>query len=54
MWKRVNLSSGESPTTETIVAITSGSRDLQQIMVRTESGEQWTTDDGGQHWERQP
>ena len=54
MWKRVNLSSGESPTTETIVSITSGSRDLQQITVRTESGEQWTTEDGGQHWQRQP
>ena len=53
-WKRVNLSSGESPTTETIVSITSGSRDLQHITVRTESGEQWTTEDGGQHWQRQP
>jgi photosystem II stability/assembly factor-like uncharacterized protein len=54
MWKRVYLNSGESPTTETIVAITSGSRDLQQITVRTESGEQWTTEDGGQHWQREP
>jgi len=54
MWKRVNLSSGESPTTETIVAITSGSRDLQHITVRAESGEQWTTEDGGQHWQREP
>ena len=54
MWKRVNLSSGESPTTETIVSITSGSRDLQHITVRTESGEQWTTEDGGQHWQREP
>jgi len=54
MWKRVYLSSGESPGTETIVGITSGSRDLQHIMVRTISGEQWTTDDGGQHWQREP
>jgi photosystem II stability/assembly factor-like uncharacterized protein len=54
MWKRVNLSSGESPTTESIVGITSGSRDLQHITVRTESGEQWTTEDGGQHWQREP
>jgi photosystem II stability/assembly factor-like uncharacterized protein len=54
MWKRVNLSSGESPTTETIVGITSGSRDLQHITVRTESGELWTTEDGGQHWQREP
>jgi photosystem II stability/assembly factor-like uncharacterized protein len=54
VWKRVYLGSGESPTTETIVGITSGSHDLQHIMVRTESGEQWTTDDGGQHWQREP
>ena len=54
MWKRVYLSSGESPGTETIVGITSGSRDLQHIMVRTISGEQWTTDDGGKHWQREP
>jgi hypothetical protein len=54
MWQRVYLSSGESPTTETIVGITSGSRDLQHIMVRTISGEQWTTEDGGQHWQREP
>jgi photosystem II stability/assembly factor-like uncharacterized protein len=54
MWKRVNLSSGESPTKETIVGITSGSRDLQHITVRTISGEQWTTEDGGQHWQREP
>jgi photosystem II stability/assembly factor-like uncharacterized protein len=54
LWKRVYLSSGESPTTETIVSIASGSRDLEQIMVRTESGEQWITDDGGGHWQREP
>ena len=53
-WKRFYLNSGESPSTETIVGITSGSRDLQHIMVRTISGEQWTTDDAGQHWQREP
>jgi hypothetical protein len=52
MWKRVYLSSGESA--ETIVGITSGSRDLQHIAVRTVSGEQWNTEDGGQHWQREP
>jgi photosystem II stability/assembly factor-like uncharacterized protein len=51
-WERVYLSSGESPTTETIVGITSGSRD--HITVRTESGEQWNTEDGGHHWQREP
>jgi len=54
IWTRANLSSGGSPTTETIVGITSGSRDLQHIMVRTISGEQWTTEDAGQHWQREP
>jgi photosystem II stability/assembly factor-like uncharacterized protein len=53
-WKRVNLSSGGSPTTETIVVIVSSTRDLQHITVRTVSGEQWTTEDGGLHWQREP
>jgi len=54
IWKRVNLSSGGSPTPDTIVAIVSSTRDLQHITVRTASGEQWTSDDGGQHWQREP
>jgi photosystem II stability/assembly factor-like uncharacterized protein len=54
IWKRVNLSSGGSPTTETIVVIISSMRDLEHITVRTVSGEQWTTEDGGQHWQREP
>jgi photosystem II stability/assembly factor-like uncharacterized protein len=54
IWKRVNLSSGGSPTTDSIVAIVSPARDLQHITVRTASGEQWTSDDGGQHWQREP
>jgi photosystem II stability/assembly factor-like uncharacterized protein len=54
VWTRANLSSGGSPTTETIVAIVSSSRNLQHIIVRTASGEQWTTEDGGQYWQREP
>jgi len=54
MWKRVYLSSGDGPTTGTIVDITSGSHDLQHITVRTVSGEQWTTEDGGQRWQKEP
>jgi photosystem II stability/assembly factor-like uncharacterized protein len=54
IWKRVNLSSGGSPTTDSIVAIVSSTRALQHITVRTASGEQWTSDDGGQHWQREP
>jgi hypothetical protein len=53
-WTRADLSSGGNSATETIVAIISSSRDLQNITVRTESGEQWTTGDGGQHWQREP
>jgi photosystem II stability/assembly factor-like uncharacterized protein len=53
-WTRVNLSSGGSPTTESIVVINSSTRDLQHITVVTVSGEQWTTEDGGQHWQRKP
>jgi photosystem II stability/assembly factor-like uncharacterized protein len=54
IWTRVNLSSGGSPTTETIVAIISSTRDLQHISVETLSGVQWTTEDGGRHWQREP
>jgi photosystem II stability/assembly factor-like uncharacterized protein len=54
IWKPVNLSSGGSPTTDTIVAIVFSTRDLQHITVRTASAEQWTSDDGGQHWQREP
>jgi photosystem II stability/assembly factor-like uncharacterized protein len=54
IWTRVNLSSDGSPTTETIVAIISSTRDLEHITVRTVSGQQWTTEDGGQHWQREP
>jgi photosystem II stability/assembly factor-like uncharacterized protein len=54
IWTRINLSSGGSPTTETIVVITSSSHDPQRIMVRAVTGEQWTTEDGGQHWQREP
>jgi hypothetical protein len=53
-WKRVNLSSDGRPTTETIVAIISSTRDLEHITVIAASGEQWTTEDGGQHWQRKP
>jgi hypothetical protein len=54
IWTRANLSSGGSPTTETIVVITSSSNDPQRITVRTVTGEQWTTEDGGQSWQREP
>jgi photosystem II stability/assembly factor-like uncharacterized protein len=54
IWTRVNLSSGGSPTTEAIVLIVSSLHDPQHVTVRTASGEQWDTEDGGQHWQREP
>jgi len=49
-WTRVNLGSASSSTTETIVAIIISPSDLQHLTVRTAAGNQWTTEDRGQHW----
>jgi len=49
-WTRVNPASGATPTTEAIVSISCSPSDLQQINVKTASGTQWVSDDGGQHW----
>lgn len=49
-WQRVNLESGGSSVTETIVGIRF--RDPQHLTITTASGEQWVTEDGGQHWQR--
>ena len=52
IWKRVNLNAGGNSVTEAIVGIRF--RDLQHLTVSTASGEQWVTEDGGQHWQREP
>jgi photosystem II stability/assembly factor-like uncharacterized protein len=49
-WTRITLTSGASPTTETIVSIVVSPPALQRTTVRTAAGAQWTTEDGGQHW----
>ena len=49
-WTRVNPASGPAPTTEAIVSISCSSSDLQQITVKTASGTQWVSEDGGRHW----
>lgn len=49
-WTRVNPASGAAPATEAIVSISRSSSNLQQITVKTASGTQWVSDDGGQHW----
>jgi photosystem II stability/assembly factor-like uncharacterized protein len=51
-WQRVNLESGGSSVTEAIVGIRV--RDPEHLTVTTASGEQWVTEDGGQHWQREP
>jgi hypothetical protein len=53
-WKRVNLISDGSSATEAIVLINSPSHDAQHVTVKTASGEQWNTEDGGLHWQREP
>jgi hypothetical protein len=49
-WTRVRLVSGAASSTETIVSINCCSPNLQQITVKAASGQQWISDDGGQHW----
>jgi photosystem II stability/assembly factor-like uncharacterized protein len=49
-WTRVNPASGATSATEAIVSISCSSSDLQRITVKTASGTQWVSDDGGQHW----
>jgi photosystem II stability/assembly factor-like uncharacterized protein len=51
-WKRVSLNPGGNTFTETIVGIEL--RDPQHLTVSTASGQQWVTEDGGQHWQMQP
>ncbi|HXX23110.1 MAG TPA: YCF48-related protein [Terriglobia bacterium] len=53
IWTRVNLSSAGSSTTETILSITVSPPDLQHITVTTVAGQQWTTEDSGQHWQKE-
>jgi hypothetical protein len=50
IWIRVNLSSGGSPTTDAIVSVVRSPSDPQRITVKSATGEQWTSEDGGQHW----
>jgi photosystem II stability/assembly factor-like uncharacterized protein len=49
-WTRVNLASDAGPTTQAIISINLSSSDLQHVSVKTASGEQWVSYDGGQHW----
>ena len=49
-WTRVALASGGNPTADTIVSITASPPAFQRLTVKTATGQQWTTEDDGQHW----
>ena len=51
-WQRVKLESGGTSLAETIIGILV--RDPQHLTVTTASGEQWMTEDGGLHWQKEP
>lgn len=51
-WGRVEVNSGGTSVTETIVGIQLGAPQI--VTVTTASGAQWTSDDGGQHWQKKP
>jgi len=49
-WTRVSLGSGGGSATETIVSIAASPLNPRHLVVKAANGEQWTSDDGGQHW----
>jgi hypothetical protein len=51
-WMRIAISFGGNTVTETIAAIQL--HDPQHLSVTTASGLAWITEDGGQHWQKQP
>jgi photosystem II stability/assembly factor-like uncharacterized protein len=50
-WQRIYLEPGGSAVAQAIVGIRI--HDLQHLAVTTASGEQWVSEDGGQHWQRE-
>ncbi len=51
-WVRVSVNTGTAAITDTLVRIWLTSP--QHIGIRTDSGQQWTTNDGGQTWQEEP
>lgn len=51
-WKRVEVNSAGTAVTETIVGIQFSPP--QHLSVTTASGGQWSSEDGGQHWQKKP
>jgi hypothetical protein len=52
-WNRVRLSEGGVSPTDAIVAIITSTGHPERLTIRTASGEQWMTEDNGQHWLRE-
>ena len=51
-WVRTDINFEGTAVTETITGIQSS--DPQHLTVTTASGSQWVSEDGGQHWQKQP
>ena len=51
-WARVDINFEGNAVTETITGIQSS--DPQHLTITTASGSQWVSEDGGQHWQKQP
>jgi hypothetical protein len=51
-WVRIDISFEGTAVTETITGIQSS--DPQHVNVTTTSSSQWVSEDGGQHWQKQP
>lgn len=51
-WNRADINFEGNVVTETIAGIQM--RDPQHLTVTTASGSQWVSEDGGQHWQKQP
>jgi photosystem II stability/assembly factor-like uncharacterized protein len=51
-WNRAGITFEGNTLTETITGIQL--RDPQHLTVTTASGSQWVSEDGGQHWQKQP
>jgi photosystem II stability/assembly factor-like uncharacterized protein len=51
-WTQIAINIGGNTMTETITAIQL--HDPQHLTVTTTSGSEWVSEDGGQHWQKQP
>jgi hypothetical protein len=52
-WSRAPLSADGASSTDAIVAIITSTGRPERLTIQTASGDQWTTEDNGQHWQRE-